>query len=92
MTGPRPRLSVVEGGRTNDDDVERIALSLVHSRVRIDIPVTAIVLIEAFGEITFANQKSGEQRTVHHPHVEVSFTQEYLDRILRLTKQIVDQP
>lgn len=89
-TDNRLGLKVIQGHE--NAPVERIALSLVHPRGRIDIPVSAILRIEAHGDGTVADHDTGRMSTYRGPHVEVCFTQAIRDRICQLTRQIVDEP
>jgi len=88
----RPELTVIPGRAVGNTPPARIALSLVHSRERIDIPVNAILCIEAHGEITFCERGTKKLWTFRHPHVEVCFAPTIHDRICRLTRQIVGEP
>jgi hypothetical protein len=69
---------------------ERVALSLVHPRGRIDVPVGVIRGIEAREEQVFATQ-TGPIRLAR-PHVEIRFTPAVSSRLYELTRQIVGQP
>src|SRR5438270_279646 len=69
---------------------ERIALSLVHPRGRIDVPVSVICGIEAREEQVFATQ-TGPIRLAR-PHVEIRFTPAVSSWLYELTRQIVGQP
>jgi preprotein translocase subunit SecD len=89
MTGKRPELRIVGGW--GSAPAGRIALSIVHPRERIDIPVSEIVRIDAHEDSPWTAD-SGGSWPMRHPCVEVSFTQAIRDRICRLTQQIVDEP
>ena len=89
MTSHRPGLKVIPGGIANDAPVERIALSLVHPRERIDIPLGA-VRIEACGQQVFA--EGGCPWAIWNPRVEFRFRADIAERIARLTRAIVDEP
>ena len=52
LTKSRPQLTVISGGAVDNAPAPRIALSLVHARERIDIPVSAVLRIEAGEEFT----------------------------------------
>ena len=78
----RPDLKIVQGGRSAP--AERLALSLVHPRERIDVPVDAIVRITAYGE-------GQAPWPFHSPHVHVCFNSAIRERIRRLTQHIVDE-
>lgn len=90
MTGKRPDLRIV-GGRGHAP-AARIALSIVHPRERIDIPVSEIVCIEAHEHSPPEEALTPGAWPMRHPCVEVSFTQPIRDRICQLTRQIVDEP
>jgi preprotein translocase subunit SecD len=66
----------------------RIALSLVHLRGRIDVPVSAIRRIDAPAEQTFFIQPV----TYSRPHVEVYVSPAIRARMRWLTRQIIDEP
>jgi hypothetical protein len=83
MERNRRDLRVVQGGRSAP--AVRLALSLVHPRGRIDIPVDAIVWIVAYGE-------GQGPWPFHNPHVEVCFAPAIRKRIYDLTQHIVDEP
>ena len=94
MKGNRLGLTVISGlavGSTPGREPQRIALSLVHPRERIDIPVTAIYRIESHGAITFWDQETGTIWESPHPHVEVWLSRAVRERIYRLTRHIVDE-
>lgn len=86
----RPELTVIPGGAVGNAPATRIALSLLHARERIDIPVNAVLRIEARGEITICERRT--LWTFRSPHVEVSFAANIHERIYRLTRQIIDEP
>jgi preprotein translocase subunit SecD len=92
MTTNRPDFKVIQGRSPDDALAERIALSLVHARARIDIPVSAIVRIEALEEFNYFVPETGQHLKVPQPHVEVCFKQEIHDRICQLTRHIIDEP
>ena len=73
-------------------EAEDIAVSLVHARGRIDIPVNAISRVEARATFTFRNTETGEVREHPGPHVEICFSADIRQRICDLTRQIVGQP
>ena len=71
---------------------DEIAFSLVHAQSRIDIPVSAIVSIEARATISFVNTETQQRREFPSPHVELCYTPDIQKKICRLTRQIVEQP
>jgi hypothetical protein len=82
MAHKQPELTVIAGsGRT-----EKIALSLVHSSGRIDIPVTAIHSIEARQYSRFS------KRAFLSAHVEIRLRYDVRARVHRLTRDIIGQP
>ncbi len=83
MEKSRRNLKVVKGGRSTP--AVRLALSLVHPRERIDVPVAAIVRIVAYAE------RQGPW-PFHNPHVGVWLVASIHERIYRLTRRIVDEP
>jgi preprotein translocase subunit SecD len=87
MNGRRPVLSVIEG---RPDAPVRIALSLVHSRERIDIPVKDVLKIEADVEQTFLPELKAS-KTNPRAHVRLEFKPDIRARIYRLTSQIVEE-
>jgi preprotein translocase subunit SecD len=70
----------------------RIALSLVHSSERIDIPVRDILRIEALAEQTFFFSDTRTSKTYQMPHVEVAFKPQARANIYKLTSRIIDEP
>jgi preprotein translocase subunit SecD len=87
MNGRRPVLSVVEG---RPDAPVRIALSLVHPRERIDIPVKDVLKIEANAEQTFLPELKASKINPR-AHVRLEFKPDIRARIYRLTSQIVGE-
>jgi preprotein translocase subunit SecD len=79
--------SVIDG---RPDAPLRIALSLVHPRGRIDIPVKDVLKIETRAEETSFSADAQTSKTDAAPHVRLEFTAEIRARIHRLTSQIVD--
>jgi hypothetical protein len=92
MTSSRPELKVIQGRGSDAPRSERIALSLVHARERIDIPVRAIVRIEALTELTVFDRETGRTLMFPRARVEVWFNQAIRDRICRPTRDIIDEP
>jgi preprotein translocase subunit SecD len=69
-----------------------IALSLVHGRSGIDVPVSAIRRIEAYATMIFVITETKEERELPSPHVELCYAADIKKRICRLTWRIVEQP
>jgi hypothetical protein len=92
MRGNPPEMRVIHGHGADTERGERIALSLVHPRERIDVPVSAIVTIEATGESTYAEEGTGRLCTFRSPRVELCFTQAIVERICRLSREIGEEP
>jgi preprotein translocase subunit SecD len=84
----RAGLSVIDG---RPDAPARIALSLVHPRGRIDIPVKDVLKIEALAEETFFFGDTQTSKTFQAPHVRLEFKPHIRARIFRLTSQIVGE-
>lgn len=70
----------------------RIALSLVHSCGRVDIPPGDVLEIEAKAEQTFFFSDTWTSKTYARPHVRLSFTPRIGTLIHRLTSQVVGEP
>jgi preprotein translocase subunit SecD len=92
MRGNRLGLTLIRGFGHADAPRGRIALSLVHPRGRIDVPVSAIRRIEAHAEQTFFIQDTGQPVTLSRPYVEVCFSPGIRARVWWLTRQITDEP
>ena len=73
-------------------NAEDIALSLVHPKGRVDVPVSALGDVEAEATFTFRNTETGQFHEYPNPHVEVCFAKDVRERICDLTRQIVGQP
>jgi hypothetical protein len=86
MTGTRPELEVIAGGERTD----KVALSLVHSSGRIDVPVNAILWIEAREDFSYFLK--GLMRALPSPHVEVNLRSDIRARLYKLTRTIVGAP
>jgi len=82
----------VVAGRGDEACNERIVLSLVHPRGRVDIPAGAIVRIEARDQCALPEQGTGALLVIRRPYVHVCVTQPIRDRICELTSRIVDEP
>jgi len=85
MTGTRPELKVIAGGKRT----AKIALSLVHSSGRIDVPVKAVHWIEAREDFVYFAK--GQMRALPSPHVEVNLRSDVRARLYRLTRAIVGE-
>lgn len=92
MRGNRLRLTLVRGFGRADEPRGRIALSLVHPRGRIDVPVSAIRRIEMHAEQTFFVQETGRPVTSSRPCVEVYVSPAIRARMWWLTRQVIDEP
>lgn len=90
MSVAKPALRVIGGGRDSHAPPERIALSLVvYERKRLDIPVSAVIRIEAFATQTFS---AGDiVRTYNFPHVEVWLAPNMQKRLRDFTCDMVDR-
>ena len=71
---------------------EDIALSLVHPKGRIDIPVSAVKQVNSEAISRVRNTETGEVHEYKDPHVDVCLAAEFRERICQLTQQIVDEP
>ncbi len=76
-------------GCTNAED---IALSLVHPKGRVDVPVSALGDVEAEATFTFRNTETGRVHEYPDPHVYLCYSEDIQKRICELTRQIVGQP
>jgi hypothetical protein len=81
-------LSVIEG---RPDAPIRIALSFVHPRERIDIPVRDVLMIEAFAEETFFFPELQASKTYPFAHVRLDFKPHVRASIYRLTTKIMEE-
>ena len=90
MAGDRERFRVIEGGCSDCAPKQRIALSLVNPFGRIDVPLSAIFWIEAYGETTFADE-SGRILSFPLAHVAICVRPDFRERIFRLSRQIIGQ-
>jgi hypothetical protein len=89
MESQRPTFSVI-GGRP--DAPVRIALSLVHRRGRIDIPVRDVLQIDARADETFYFPELRASRTYPGAHVKLTLKPDVRARLYRLTRDIVGDP
>ncbi|WP_420131622.1 SecDF P1 head subdomain-containing protein [Rhodopseudomonas sp.] len=80
-------LSVIAGGR---DGQERIALSLVHPRERIDVTIPQVLSITIVPDITFA-VPDGTLRTLAMPSVVLRLAPSICGRLHRLTSTILQE-
>jgi hypothetical protein len=85
-------LRLILGGATGRALQERIGLSLMHPRGRVDIPVAAIQRIEALETMTFYDRQTASLSTAHCPRVEIWLDAHLRARIYRLTRRIIDEP
>ena len=70
MAEGRPTLQVIDGDRSSTVETERIAMSfVVHERRRLDVPLSAVVRLEACATETFFIE--GRHVTYTLPHVAV---------------------
>jgi preprotein translocase subunit SecD len=80
------------GFGTGFASAEDIALSLVHPKGRIDIPVGAVGRIDASATIAFRNTETGKVHEYPNPHVDVCYAKDIQERICQLARQIVGEP
>ncbi len=73
-------------------NAEDIALSLVHAKGRVDIPISAVSRAEVHATVAVRNAETGEVHEYPDPHVVLCFTEDIKERVCRLTQQIVGQP
>jgi preprotein translocase subunit SecD len=73
-------------------NAEDIAVSLVHPKGRIDIPVSAVGRVDASAKIAFRNTETGEVHEYPNPHVDVCYAKDIQERVCQLTQQIVGEP
>jgi hypothetical protein len=55
---------------------EEIAVSFVHPKGRVDIPVSALDRVQAYATFRSRNSETGEVREFREPHVEICVTKE----------------
>jgi hypothetical protein len=89
MESQRPTFSVIEG---RPDAPIRIALSLVHRRERIDIPVRDVLQIDTRADETFYFPELRASRTYPCAHVKLTLKPDVRGRLYRLTRDIVGDP
>jgi preprotein translocase subunit SecD len=83
-----PHLVVIDGARARRADP--IALSLVvHERKRLDIPLHAVIAVEAYATKTFSGERGPV--TFDLPHVEVRLMPPMRQKLSDFTKDIVGQ-
>ncbi|MCP9629828.1 hypothetical protein NML43_22290 [Rhodopseudomonas palustris] len=80
-------LLVIAGGR---DGQERIALSLVHPRERIDVTIAQLLAITVVPDLTFA-APDGTLRSYAMPSVHVRLAPSICARLHRLTQAILQE-
>lgn len=88
MAEQKPALTVVSGGR--DQPTARIALSLiVHERKRLDIPLDAVLGIDAFATQSFFDGRN--VMTYDLPHVAIRLASSAQRRVREFTTGIVGE-
>ena len=91
MTDQTSALRIIGGGRDFRAPVERIAMSLVvHDRKRLDVPLGAILGIEAFATQTFLVEGSGPVE-FNMPHVRISLTPHLQAQLRDFTHDVVGE-
>jgi hypothetical protein len=80
-------LSVIAGGRGGQD---RIAMSIVHPRERIDVTLAQVLSIEVVPDVTFA-APDGMLRTYAMPSVHIGLAPSICARLHRLTSVILQE-
>jgi preprotein translocase subunit SecD len=73
-------------------NAEDIAMSLVHPKGRIDVPVSDIRGVETWATTKFRTQGTQEVHEYPNPHVIVCFAHDVPQRICQLTRRIVGEP
>jgi hypothetical protein len=73
-------------------NAEDIALSLVHPKGRVDVPVSAVRGVEPSATFKVRIPQTGEVREYPHPYVLVCFAKDIEEHICRLPRQIVGEP
>jgi preprotein translocase subunit SecD len=84
--------AAVAGLGTGLANAEDIALSLVHTKGRVDVPVGAAGRVDASATMAFRDTETGEVHEYPSPRVEVCFTKAIRERVCQLTQQIVGEP
>lgn len=88
MVDQKPALTIVSGGRMQP--ATRIALSLiVHERKRLDIPLDAILGIDAFATESFFDGRN--VMTFDLPHVEIRLTPSMQRKLHEFTTGVVGE-
>jgi len=91
MGAGKPTLQVIAGDRPLHVQTERTAMSfVVHERKRLDIPVSALVRVEARATKTFADQR-GWPVTYDLPHVEIWLTSSPQARLRDFSRDLVGE-
>jgi preprotein translocase subunit SecD len=70
---------------------EEIAVSFVHAKGRVDVPVSALDRVQAYPTLKFRSSETGAVREFPDPHVEICVTKELKERICDLTKNVVGE-
>jgi preprotein translocase subunit SecD len=73
-------------------NAEDIALSLVHPKGRIDIPVSAVGRVHASAKFAVRNTETGEVHEYPDPYVEVCYAKDIQESICQLTQKIIGEP
>lgn len=85
-------LTIVGGVLEPADGVaDEIALSLVHPKERIDVPVSSLRRVEVRATVAFRNTETGVVHEYPSPGVKVCFTKDVAQRVCQLTQQIVGE-
>ena len=85
----RPTLQVIDGGGA-PVPADRIALSLVvYERKRLDVPLSALIRVEASATQTFIGERGPV--TFDRPHVEIWLTPNLQRQLREFTRDLVDQ-
>jgi preprotein translocase subunit SecD len=91
MSEGKPIWRVIDGDRPAHAQSERIAISfVVHERKRLDIPVSALVRVEAGATKTFADER-GWSVTYDLPHVEIWLAPSLQARLRDFTVDIIGE-
>lgn len=83
--------SVIFGVGKSFAHAEEIAVSFVHAKGRVDIPVSALDQVRAYPTFKFRNSETGVVREFPDPHVEICVTKEFKERVCDLTKKVVGE-
>jgi preprotein translocase subunit SecD len=87
----KPTFRVIEGDQPSGVQEERIAISfVVFERKRLDVPVSALMRVEARATQTFADER-GRPITFDLPHVEIWLTPNLQKRLRDFTRDLVGE-